>query len=170
MGNIGKITAGAGLLALGAVLGIGGYGRFGHSPADTSMPSTAPANQAQVSPSAEGTTVTDAAPISTNPSPQPLAPGAVPILKQQLNQPQPNVPLRAQQGTYAPVAAPETPVAERTVTTTTEKTAYVPPSTTYHRAYVYQRVRNEAPGNIHVARALKHTLAFSVKFPFRLRF
>lgn len=169
MGNIGKFTAGAGLLALGALLGIGGYERFGHPSADTSIPLTTPANQAQVNANA-ATPVTGAAPLNANPSPQPSAPGAIPILKQQVNQPQQDVQLTAQRGVYAPVAATSAPATEQTVTTTTTKTAYVPPSTSVHRAYVYERVRHEAPGNIHVLRGLKHTLAFTVKFPFRLRF
>ena len=153
MGKIGLITTGAGLLALGTVLGIGSYARFGHSTADASMPSTAPVNQALLSPNAPETPATD----------------VPPILKQQLNQPQADMQLRSQQAVYAPVAH-ETLAPERTVTTTTTRTAYVPMTTTYHRAYIYQRVRNEAPGNIHVVRAMKHTLAFAVKFPFRLRF
>jgi hypothetical protein len=157
MGNIGKITAGAGVIALAAVLGIFGYERFAHPPMDASIPATAPNNQAFVNPAAS------TVPLNANQMPQ----QSVPILNQQVTTAQPGVQLRSQQATYAP----EPFGTEQTTTTTTSnKTAYVAPSTAVHRAYVYHRVRREKPGNVHVARALKHTVAFTVKLPGRLRF
>ena len=66
-----------------------------------------------------------------------------------------------------PIGATVVPANETTVVTT--KTAMVQPThVTYHRVYVSKH-RHEKPGNIHVARGLKHTIAFSAKLPFRLR-
>lgn len=158
MGNIGKITAGAGVIALAAVLGIVGYERFGHPSTDAPMPATAPANQAFVNP------VASPVPLNANQMPQ----QGVPILNQQVTTAQPGVQLKSQQATYAP--EPFGTEQQTTTTTTSTKTAYVAPSTAVHRAYVYHRVRREKPGNVHVARALKHTIAFTVKLPGRLRF
>jgi hypothetical protein len=67
-----------------------------------------------------------------------------------------------------PIGATVVPADETTTVTT--KTAMVQPNhVTYHRVYVSKHYRHEKPGNIHVARGLKHTIAFSAKFPFRLR-
>jgi hypothetical protein len=192
MNRTGTIATCAGLLGLGAVLGYGGYQWFGNSANNALHPSPTPVNQALVSPSTTLPSVTGLAPLNTstytNPSPAPLAPVAIP----QANQAQPIVQLKAQRGMYAPAAAPlggvsqstvttreyssyptpfsePVPVSEQTVTKTSVRTAYAPPPSSVHRVYVQRRVRNEKPGNIHVVRALKHTIAFTAKFPFRLR-
>lgn len=55
---------------------------------------------------------------------------------------------------------------------TQRTTAYVPAetSTSVHRVYVHKRVHHrQKSGNIHVARAVKHTVMFAVKMPGRLR-
>jgi hypothetical protein len=118
-----------------------------------------------------------------------LAPVAVPSMTEAEN----NARLSAENGIYAPnpgavgnnvsqssvTRASSTytqtqtngaPMVEQQTTTTSVKTAYVQPSTTVHTATIYRRVRHEKPGNIHVARAVKHTIGFTAALPKRLRF
>jgi hypothetical protein len=162
MDNKVKLATGAGLLAVATGLGFASYGWFKNSPETAAVtPSPITLNQTPVSTSNTATTASGVAPTNTSSSAS--APTGGPFT----NGTQSGIPLRAQSGTYAPVST--APATETTTTTTTEKTAYVPASTV-HQAYIRERVRNEAPGNIHVFRALKHTLAFTAKFPFRLRF
>lgn len=62
------------------------------------------------------------------------------------------------------VASPAGTYAASRTTTTTESSPQIA-----YRAAVVRRVRHEAPGNIHVSRALKHVVGFTAEFPFRLR-
>lgn len=76
--------------------------------------------------------------------------------------------LQAQQ----PLMAPVTVVQPRPTTTlySERTTAYVPETAPpIHRVYVHRRIRYRSSGKIHVARAVKHTIAFAVKMPGRLR-
>jgi len=71
-----------------------------------------------------------------------------------------------------PINAQLVPATDGTSTTvTTDKTAMAPANTTttYRRVEVSHRHHYQKPGNIHVARGLKHTIAFAAKLPFRLR-
>jgi hypothetical protein len=80
--------------------------------------------------------------------------------------------LQSEQAVMAP-AGSETVVQTRPTTSVYSQrtTAYVPESsTTVHRVYVHRRVRySHRSGKIHVARAVKHSIAFAVKMPGRLR-
>ena len=160
MDNKVKLATGAGLLAVLTALGVGSWGWFKNSPEHGfSTPSPTTLSQSPVSTSTVTRNIPDGS--AANASPSAWAP-----VDPATNGIQSGIPLQAQSGIYAPV--PASSVTER-VTTTTTKTAFVQPSTVHH-VYVRQRVRYEEPGNIHVVRALKHTIAFTAKFPFRLRF
>ncbi len=81
--------------------------------------------------------------------------------------------LQPQQAMMAPTAT-ETVVNTRpgSQVVTQRTTAYVPAetSTSVYRVYVHKRIqRHQKSGNIHVARAVKHTVMFAVKMPGRLR-
>jgi len=190
MENRAKLATGAGLLAIiAAALGYSGYERFKPSQDSVSLPlSTIQPSQPVVSTGAPG----DVAPLNTNQSPTASTPAGLPYN----NPPQTNVQLNAPRGGYAPVPASigsgnnyqssvsstreyskdvqtqatGAPAIEQTTTTTSVKTSYVPPSTAVHQAYIHHRVRYEKPGNVHVGRAVKHTLGFTANLPKRLRF
>jgi len=92
----------------------------------------------------------------------------------------PTTTLRSQQATLAPQSQTTVNRTEEVVpaaapastVTTTRTTAYVPESTTeVHRVYVHRQVhyRHYKSDKIHVSRAVKHSIAFAVKMPGRLR-
>ena len=193
MDNKVKLATGAGLVALIGALGYGGYECAKNTPSSPSLdPSAVPLSQTPVS-SGAMTTNAPAVPLNANQPVnvnQPVATGSTSYGAPLTNQLNGGVPLRARSGIYAPVPATlnqstttssreyvNQPLASQTAvlgptttTTTTEKTAYVQPSTAAHRVYVYRRVRYEKPGNIHVVRAMKHTIGFTANLPGRLRF
>ena len=84
----------------------------------------------------------------------------VPLLRSEQPGLAPGGSAPVQPGIDEPMSAP--PVVEHT-------TAFVPESTTVHRVYVHRRIGHRSSGKIHVARAVKHTVAFAVKMPGRLR-
>jgi hypothetical protein len=180
-----KWAVGAGLLAVVAALGYGGYQCAKYSPIPTNVCSTPvgdPFAQQPPSSSAINTSGMNGASVNPNQingsqSSTALTPAAA--------------PLAAQSGVYAsaPPVLPkgsayestttetreygqnaEVPVAEKTTTTTSVKTAYVPPSVTVHHVHIQRRVKHEKPGNVHVGRAVKHTVGFTANLPKRLRF
>jgi hypothetical protein len=192
MDKTAKIATGAGLLAVVVALGCLGYQRFKPATYQDSL-NTSQVQPVNLTPNA-ATTVTSSPnmpPVNTNLPAAALPTATIPSVTQAENSAQ----LNAQRGVYA---APPIPVNgslppssvtttnesstytqsqmnepamvdQKTVTSTT-KTAYVRPSTTVHTASIHRRIKHHKSGNVHVARAVKHTIGFTAALPKRLRF
>jgi len=73
-------------------------------------------------------------------------------------------------GAVVPMNANLVPLTDgRPTTVVTTQTTAMAPEHTYHRVVVSHQHRYQRPGNVHVARGVKHTVEFAAKLPERLR-